>query len=304
MAVSAAAPSRLEGNPWTPYLFAAPIAIYLLIFQLYPLANEFWLGFTGTQLLTPRDNPWVGLDNYRYLLSDSDFQQVIATTALYTVACVALAIGMGLASALLLDGSFRGRGIARSLITLPWATPSVAAALVFTWIFNSQYGIFDYVLRLLHLPFSDANWLDSPALAMPAILIATIWQIFPFSSVVILAALQGVPAELKEAAKVDGAGQVGIFKVAIWPTIQPTILMLVLFVTIWSLRRFDLIWLMTQGGPLGATETLVIGLYRSAFVEHDLGTAAAIGMVGVAVALVATFGYFRIVRAGERARQR
>ena len=293
--------TTLEGSRWTPYLFAAPIAIYLALFQLYPLLQEFWLSFTGTQLLTPQDNPWLGLDNYSYLLSDGGFQQVLLVTATYTVACVVLAIGLGLVAALLLDAPFRGRGVARALVTVPWAAPSVAAALIFTWMFNSQYGVFDHLLKVLHLPFANANWLDDPGLALPAILITTIWQIFPFSSVVILAALQGVPGEIKEAAVMDGAGRLNIFKVAVWPTIQPTILMLALFVTIWSLRRFDLIWLMTQGGPLGATDTLVIELYREAFVYHDLGTAAAVGMIGMSVALAVTILYFRFSRMIEKA---
>ena len=296
--------ARLEGSRWTPYLFAAPIAIYLALFQLYPLLRELWLSFTGTQLLTPQDNPWLGLDNYSYLLSDGDFRAVLLTTAIYTFACVVLAIGLGLAAALLLDAPFRGRGVARALVTVPWAAPSVAAALVFTWIFNSQYGVFDHLLRVLHLPFSKTNWLDDPGLALPAILITTIWQIFPFSSVVILAALQAVPGEIKEAAVIDGADRLNAFKVAVWPTIQPTILMLVLFVTIWSLRRFDLIWLMTQGGPLGATDTLVIELYREAFVYHDLGTAAAVGMIGMLIALVVTVLYFRVSRMIEKAQGR
>lgn len=292
---------RLEGSRWTPYLFAAPVAVYLALLQLYPLLREFWLSFTGTQLLTPQDNPWVGLDNYSYLLSDGNFRNVLLVTAVYTVACVVLAIGLGLVAALLLDAPFGGRGIARALITVPWAAPSVAGALIFTWIFNSQYGVFDHVLRWMHLPFAKANWLNEPHLALPAILITTIWQIFPFSSVVILAALQGVPGEIKEAAVMDGADRFSTFKVAVWPTIQPTVLMLALFVTIWSLRRFDLIWLMTQGGPLGATDTLVIELYREAFVYHDLGTAAAVGMIGMAVALLITILYFKVSHMIEQA---
>ncbi len=143
--------------------------------------------------------------------------------------------------------------------------------------------------------------MDDPKLALPAILLTTIWQIFPFSSVVILAALQGVPQELKEAAVIDGADRLNIFKTATWPTIQPTVLMLTLFVTIWSLRRFDLIWLMTQGGPIGATNTLVIELYRQGFVYRDLGAAASIGMIGLSIALLVTVIYFKVTQMTEQA---
>lgn len=293
--------ARLEGHPLTPYIFAAPVAIYLILFQFYPLVQEFYLSFTATDLLRPGDSTFVGLENYSFLIEVGDLHKVLGVTAIYTIFCVIFAVGFGLLAALLLDAPFVGRGVARALVTVPWAAPSVAVALIFTWMFNAQYGIFNHGLRGLSLPFSTENWLDSPNLALPAILLTTVWQIFPFSSVVILAALQGVPQELREAAAIDGADRLNIFKTAVWPTIQPTVFMLVLFVIIWSLRRFDLIWLMTQGGPIGATNTLVIELYRQGFVYRDLGAAAAIGMIGLSVALVITVIYFKVTQATERA---
>ncbi|MBP7002687.1 carbohydrate ABC transporter permease [Amaricoccus sp.] len=304
MAQARSGRTRLEGSRWTPYLFAAPIALYLLLFQFYPLVQQFFLSFTATTLLNPNDNPFVGFENYAFLFETGEFPRVLWITLVYTVACVVLAIGCGLGAALLLDSPFVGRGVARALVTVPWAAPSVAVALIFTWMFNSQYGIFNHVLGALHLPFAEENWLDNPSLALPAILITTVWQIFPFSSVVILAALQGVPQELREAAVIDGAGRLNVFRTAVWPTIEPTVLMLALFVTIWSLRRFDLIWLMTQGGPIGATNTLVIELYRTGFVYRDLGTAAAIGMIGLTIAIVVTLIYFKITQMSEKAQGR
>ena len=259
------------------------------------------LSVTSTSLLSPRDHTFVGMDNYRNLIEGSDFHAVLITTLVYTIACVVLAIGLGLAAALLLDGPFRGRGVARALVTIPWAAPPVAVALVFVWIFNAQYGVFNFVLRTLGFAAGQENWLDSPNLALPAVLLTTIWQIFPFAAVVILAALQGVSSELKEAATIDGADRLSIFGAVVWPTIRPSVALLALFLTIWSIRRFDLIWLMTQGGPIGATETLVIKLYRDAFVYRDLGQAAAVGMVGVVVALSVTFVYFHFTKRAERA---
>lgn len=293
--------ARASAERWTPYWFIGPLVIYLLLFQGVPLVQEAGLSVTATSLLSPRDHAFVGLDNYRNLFEAADFHAVVLTTAVYTVACVVLAIGLGLAAALLLDGPFRGRGVARALVTVPWAAPPVAVALVFVWIFNAQYGVFNWVLRTLGFVAGAENWLDTPGLAMPAILITTIWQIFPFAAVVILAALQGVSAELKEAATIDGADRLSIFGAVVWPAIRPSVALLSLFLTIWSIRRFDLIWLMTQGGPIGATETLVIKLYREGFVYRDLGQAAAVGMVGVAVALAVTFVYFHFTRRAEQA---
>jgi multiple sugar transport system permease protein len=281
-----------------------PLALYLFLFQGYPLLQEFFLSFTSTSLLSPQEHVFVGLDNYRLLFETSDFQHVIAVTAVYTVACVVLAIGLGLVAALLLDRPFRGRGLARALVTIPWAAPPVAVALIFVWMFNAQYGIFNYIQRLAGLPWGNENWLDDPALALPAVLITTIWQIFPFSSVVILAALQGVSEEVREAAQMDGADRINVFKVAVWPTIRPTVALLALFVTIWSLRRFDLIWLMTQGGPIGSTDTLVIELYRRGFVSRELGEAAAVGMIGLSIAFIVTLVYFWMTRRAEQAEGR
>jgi multiple sugar transport system permease protein len=291
-----------EGSRLTPYLFIAPVALYLLLFQGYPLVQELMLSFTSTSLLSPKEHAFIGLHNYRDLLQADDFHHVVVVTAIYTVACVVLAIGLGLTAALLLDRPFRGRGIARAAVTIPWAAPPVAVALIFTWIYNAQYGIFNAVQRALGLPSGSINWLDDPALALPAILMTTVWQIFPFSSVVLLAALQGVSAELREAAVIDGADRLSAFKAVVWPTIQPTVALLALFVTIWSLRRFDLIWLMTQGGPIGATNTLVIELYRQGFVYRELGLAAAVGMVGLSVALLVTLVYFQVTPRAEPAR--
>ncbi len=125
--------------------------------------------------------------------------------------------------ALLLDSPFRGRGLGRALVTIPWAAPPVAVALVFTWIFNAQYGVFNFVLRSLGFAAGSENWLDTPWLALPAILLTTIWQIFPFAAVVLLSALQSVSSELREAAIIDGADRLSVFGAVVWPTISPAL---------------------------------------------------------------------------------
>ena len=288
--------SRLEGSRWTPYVFAAPVAVYLMLFQGWPLVQEVLLSFTSTSLLSPQDRLPVGIENYQDLANQGDFLAALGVTAIYTVACVVLAVGIGLLTALLLNAPFRGRGVARALVTIPWAAPPVAVALIFSWMYNAQYGIWGRMLRSFGIAAGSENWLDSTTYALPAVLLTTIWQIFPFASVVILAALQGVPAEQREAAAVDRADKLSIFWAVTWPVIRPSVTLLALFVTIWSLRRFDLIWLLTQGGPVGATNTLVVELYRRAFVYRELGAAAAIGVVGLVIALVITLFYVRAER--------
>ena len=165
---------------------------------------------------------------------------------------------------------------------------------------NAQYGIVNRFLDAVGLGVPGGAILDSSRYALPAVLATTIWQLFPFTSVVLLSALQSVPQDLNEAATVDGAGRWATFRAVTWQVIKPTVGLLALLMTIWSLRRFELIWLMTKGGPVGATETLVIDLYSQAFDSKELGSAAAIGMVGVVISLIVIIGSRLVARAVEK----
>ncbi|NJP26316.1 sugar ABC transporter permease [Microbispora sp. SCL1-1] len=289
-----------RGSKWTPYLFLAPAAVFILVFQVVPLVQEIFLSFTRTSLLNPTHSTWVGLDNFSHIFGDKDFRRTLLTTFIYVIVCVVGAVGSGLAVALLLNKGFRGRGWARALVTIPWAAPGIAVALIATWMLNPDYGIVNRFLDAVGLGVPGGAILDSPTYALPAILATTIWQLFPFTSVVLLSALQSVPSDLTEAATVDGAGRWWTFRAVTWQVIKPTIGLLAILMTIWSLRRFELIWLMTKGGPVGATETLVIDLYSQAFDSKQLGSAAAIGMVGVVVSLIVVADSRFVARAAER----
>lgn len=274
------------GSRWTPFALMAPALILLLIIQGLPLLQEFWLSMTKTALTSPDDNVWVGLENFRTIFASPEFKRTLAITAVYLVVCVIGAVGSGLAVGLLLNGDYRGKGIARALVTVPWAAPGVAVALIMTWILNAQYGIVNRALGAVGLAPPGGVILESQKYALAAILIITIWQLFPFNAVVLLSALQSVPKELTEAATMDGAGARWTFRAAVWPVISPTVSLLAVLNAIWAIRRFDLIWVTTRGGPVGATQTLVIELYSSAFQLGDLGRAAAIGVVGVVISLI------------------
>lgn len=288
------------GSKWTPYIFLAPAAAYITLFQLIPLLQEIYLSFTRTTLLNPSHNVWVGIDNYVTAFQSANFQQTLLVTLVYVVVCVAGAVGIGLLIALLLNSRFPGRGIARALVTIPWAAPGIAIAVIAVWMLNAQYGILTRLLDALGIAAGKSGVLNNPDLALPAILITTIWQLFPFTAVVILSALQSVPAELVEAAHMDGAGRWWQFRVVTWPVIRPTVGLVAVLMAIWSIRRFELIWLMTRGGPLGSTRTLVIDLYSQAFDSKQLGTAAAIGMVGIVISLIIVVGARLISSAAER----
>ncbi len=298
------AETRRRGSPlgsrWTPYLFLAPAALFIVAFQGVPLAQEIFLSFTRTSLLNPTNSTWVGLENYAHIFADEDFRRTLRTTFVYVVACVVGSVGAGLLVALLLNRGFRGRGVVRALVTVPWAAPGIAVALIATWMLNPQYGIVNRFLNAIGLGVPGGAILDSSTYALPAILVTTVWQLFPLTSVVLLSALQAVPRDLTEAATMDGAGRWWTFRAVTWQVIKPTVGLLALLMTIWSIRRFELIWLMTKGGPVGSTETLVIDLYAQAFDSKQLGTAAAIGMVGVVISLIVIAGSRLVTRAAER----
>lgn len=287
------------GSRWTPYLLLAPAAIYIVLFQLIPLLQEVYLSFTKTSLLNPSNNEWVGIDNYAATFQSATFQNTLLITLIYVVVCVVGTVSIGLLVALLLNSRFPGRGVARALVTIPWAAPGIAVAVIAVWMFNAQYGILTRLLEALGVDVGQSGVLNDPSLALPAILLTTVWQLFPFTAVVLLSALQAVPAELVEAAEVDGAGRWWRFRAATWPVIRPTVGLVAVLMAIWSIRRFELIWLMTRGGPLGSTQTLVIDLYSQAFDSKQLGSAAAIGMVGIVISLIIVVGARLVSRAAE-----
>lgn len=277
--------------PPAPYLFLAPAILYVAVFLAYPILRGASLSFTNASILDPSGGDFIGMGNYAKLLTSLGFWHTVEVTAVYATASVVGVICVGMSAALLMNWRFRGRSLFRTAIAVPWASPEVAVTLIFAWIFNDQYGVAQFLAHQTHLFTGPLGWLDNPSLALPVILVITIWKVFPFTSLVILAALQSIPADLYEAADVDGAGGLSTFRNVILPGIAPTLLVLVLLLTIWSLRRFTLIWIMTQGGPVDATNTLVVDVYRQTFKNFELGYGAAIGMLGLMVSMLATTLY-------------
>ena len=262
----------------------------------YPFFRGIQLSFTDTNTLTPTEGGYVGFENYQSLITSSDFSRSVLTTLIYACISVLGALIAGLASALIMNEGFRGRLLIRSLVTLPWATPPIAVALIFTWMFNPQYGVINALFSKVGLVAPETQWLANPTLALPAVSLITIWMTFPFTSLVFLAALQSIPSEIYEAAKIDGASAIKLFRFVTLPLLRPTTYVLILLLSIWSLRRFDLIWVLTQGGPIDSTTTLVLRLYRESFVNGNLGFGAAIGTVGFLLSIFCTVVYFLISR--------
>lgn len=281
-----------------PYLLALPILAYEFVFILYPIYKGVYSSFQK-QASIGKPPKWVGLDNYRRLIHDDSFWMVTRNTLTYMIAVIVIALGFALGSALLLNRHFKGRTLARGLLTLPWAFPDVPTVLIFIWMLNPNFGVMNLFARLLPWVNDNPKWLFDPNLAMATVILITAWKGFPFYSLVILAALQTVPSDLAEAARVDGANKVQAFFAVTLPCITPTLLLLTVLAAIFSFKQFTIIYLLTGGGPGSATETIVISIYQTAFRFHDFSYAAALGVAGFLMAFTVSLVFLAIQRRQE-----
>lgn len=283
---------------WTPYLFIGAAVLYLLLFAVVPLLKGLDLSFTNTRLLNPTAGRYIGFENYEALLGSGAFFKSVVTTLVYTALTVIGSLALGTVSAFVINRYFPGRLLARAVMVMPWAVPTVAVVLVFRWIYNDSTGVANAATAALGL--GERGWLTDPSYGMFSVVLATVWKVTPFVMLVVLAALQSVPEDLYEATKIDGADGYSTFKLVVLPFLWPTLRVVALLMTIWSFRRFEIIWLLTGGGPVDVTSTIVIDVYREAFNNSQLGLAAAIGMLGLILSLIVTAVYFVIEQRAEK----
>lgn len=286
-----------------PYLLCATGAAYIVLLVIVPMVRGVRLSFTVTTLLNPAAGRYVGLDNYRKLLTSGAFWSSLTVSIVYCACTVAASLVLGTAAAVLINRKFLGRGWVRALLIVPWAMPTVAIYLLFRWMYNDSSGVFNRVSSDLGL--GRHGWLTDPNLALWSVLVATIWKVLPFVMLVVLAALQSIPEELYEASRIDGADPLSAFKTVTMPHLRPTLRVVTLLMTIWSFRQFDLLYLLTGGGPNGRTNTLVVDLYQDAFQNNQLGSASAIGVIGILFSLMVTVVFFlaerrSILKGGSR----
>jgi multiple sugar transport system permease protein len=288
-----------SGAGWLPYALIAPLVTLIAAFVLYPMAQGVRVSLYDSRDLVPRPEEFAGLANFAWLIRSPETLTTVRVTVVYVLVTTAAATLIGLASALVLDRPFRGRALFRAAVTIPWGTPLVAGALIWFWMLDPQYGVVNYVVRALGLSAQSIPWLISPRWALPAVMAVDVWRTFPFGTLVLLTALQAIDADLYGAAAVDGAGRRAVFRHIVLPSIRPALLILGLLYTIWGMKRFDTIWILTQGGPADATNVLSVFIYREAFRNFRVGQASAMALVGAALGLAATVVYFTLERRHE-----
>ncbi|MBO0839004.1 MAG: sugar ABC transporter permease, partial [Actinobacteria bacterium] len=293
-------PPRVDRRPLRPRLvaaaFVAPVILLLVLVAGFPLVYNVYNSFQHVVLTEPGTQHFVGFQNYWTALTSPDFHAQFVRTLLFTVVSVAFEMVIGVMLALVMHQSFRGRGLVRAAVLVPWAVPTVVSGMLWKTMFDPTSGFVNYGLTLLHLPGGGTTWLNGIWTSWAAILIADAWKNTPFIAILLLAGLQIIPDDLYEQGRIDGAGTVRRFFYVTLPLLKPAILVALIFRTLQSFLIFDIIYVMTNGGPGAATESLGF-INVSAFrVQLDFGYGGAISVILILISVLIALGYQRVMR--------
>jgi multiple sugar transport system permease protein len=282
---------------WSAYVFLLPGFVIFSLFTVFGVVFSLFISFHSWDILNPA-KPYVGIRNYQGLLQDPNFRQAVTNTFYFVFASIPLTLSAGLGAALLLNQRLRARGFFRAIFYLPVITPLVISAIVWKFIYNGDFGLLNYYLMKIHLISKPILWLVDPALAMPSVIAFSVWQSFGFAMVVYLAGLQAIPQEVVQAAEVDGAGRFQRFRYVVLPMLAPTTFFLVVVLVIQSFQAFTQIAIMTGGGPLGSTTTIVYYMYQQGFQFFRMGYASAVTWALFVLVFIFTVAQVRIYARG------
>ncbi|MET7694344.1 sugar ABC transporter permease [Streptomyces sp. NPDC005483] len=285
----------------TALAFLAPLALYLAAFYVYPLYRNLDLSLRDytVRSFVAGDAPFSGLDNFRTVLDDPTFGPAMRHTMIFTFVSIVFQYVAGLALAVFFNRHFRLAGTLRALFLIPWLLPLIVSASTWSWMLNSESGVVNYALHLVGV--SPVNWLDSPDWALTSVIIANVWIGIPFNLVILYSGLQNIPGELYEAASLDGASAWQQFRRITFPLLRPVSAITLLLGLVYTLKVFDLIWIMTKGGPSDASSTLATWSYQLGFgtLLPKFGPGAAVGNILILIALVFGLLYIRVQRRQE-----
>ena len=277
------------------WLLMLPLLVVMIAVIGWPLIDTVRLSFTDARLVGT-EGTFVGLANYAKMLGGSNFLRAFVTTTWFAVVSVTAEMVLGVLAALLLNQQFRGRTALRALMILPWALPTVVNATLWRLIYNPEYGALNAVLTQIGLIDSYRSWLGEPGSALTALIIADCWKNFPLVALIALAALRAVPRDITAASLVDGAGPLNRFRYVIMPYLAGPLLVALVLRTIEAFKVFDLIWVMTRGGPANSTRTLSILVYQEAFSFQRAGSGASLALIVTLLVTVLAVAYAAMVR--------
>lgn len=280
-----------QGKTRFAYAFLLPALLYLLIFQIYPLFETIRLSFTDLHLLNPRSGGYIGFGNYRQLLfEDPNFWSIFKNSFIWVFGSSLLQFAIAMPAAILLNQKIRFKGLWRGLVMVPWVTPTVIMGLIWKWIYDGDFGLLNYYLG------TNTVWLGNPDTVWGALLVTSMWKGFPYALVMFLAGLQGIPNELYEAATIDGcSGSQKFFHVTI-PQLAPVTSMVVLISIVTSWTKFELIWVLTAGGPGYRSSVLPTYVYTKAFGSFEMGSASAVAVISMIFVALFSILYLKFVQ--------
>ena len=291
------------GDTTLAYLLNAPALILVVLLVAYPIASSFWISLHEYNLKRPQVFEFVGLGNYVAAFQSDLFRHSLRITAMFTAASVVLVLVIGTGIALVVNETFRGRGFVRALILLPWAIPPIVNGLMWQWIFNSKVGALNGLLYSLGIIDSYRPWLLDSTGALMMLVLAQVWNDAPFAAIVVLASLQAIPAELYDAATVDRAGVFQRFRHVTLPWLVPAIVIIMILETLAAVRVFDIVYVMTGGGPGYDTTFLSWLTYQTTFLNLDFGQGNAYAYIIAIIALILSLLYMRVLQSKGDIRQ-
>lgn len=286
----------LRRERWLGYLFLAPMLLFVFSIVLFPLGHAFFISLHRTRGLT---STFVGFENYERALFDGAFWNSLRVSVIFTASSVFLHLVIGMLLALFLNNIRTGRTALRVAFLTPWMVAPSIGAIIWVWLLEPQFGVFNHILLSLGLIAERQVWLGQPNLALFSVILADVWRGFPFVMLILLAGLQGIPKEEYEAASIEGANPLQMFRYITLPHLRYLLVVATTLDIINTIRHFDTIAVMTRGGPINATEVLPVLLYNTAFLGNRFGQAAAIGVLLLILVLMFSIVYIFLVKPGK-----
>jgi multiple sugar transport system permease protein len=287
------AKKMIHRERWLTWLFVLPALLLVSVLMYYPMVGTVIESLYSTSFINP-DPTFAGLDAYRKIVMDPEFATVVRNSIVWTLFVVVLQNLTGFAAALLLNQKLPGQGLMRALVLLPWVLPGVVAAILWRFMYDPQLGLINSVLMSMGLAERGFAWLAEPSLAMASAIVAAVWKGFPFSCIVYLAALQTIDQEQIEAATIDGAGPVRRLFDVVLPGMRDVIVINLILTTILTFNYFDMIWVLTRGGPQNATHIFPTKIYELGFGQFRFGEAAVYGVFSILVLALMITLYFAV----------
>lgn len=282
------------------YLFIVPAFLFVMIFMVYPIFYNIFISFQDVTIMNLKgDKAFIGVENYRQIFQDERFVLALKNTVIYTVSCIVFQLSIGFLLALFFNQEFPFRNFFRSILLLAWMTPLVITGTLFKWLYDVDYGVINYLLVQMGIIQDPINWLGQQSTALLAIIITNIWIGIPFNMILLLSALQALPNDVYEAAKIDGASRSQAFFKITLPLMKPAILVVLVLGIIYTFKVFDIILIMTGGGPVNATQVLPFYGYELAFVNFKFGLSGAVATVILGILTCISLLYLYLIKKEE-----